>query len=190
MVNDFFLLRPLTDGWQVDGPFGLVDPEEKDPTYVVDMTKELIAHAIVTIKKGRSVRFIPIDRNDQYDEIAPQNERRCDAFLHSVSRRTLVFVELKARGVSTVKEDKNWIDDAIEQLRQTIYRFAQVNKDAYMKRECLRFAYAANRGGGYRVRRMLPAMQSKFLQETNFILKVDYIVGLDEIMDKEFAWAS
>ena len=180
-MGDFFSICVDAEHWHSEREFGIVDPRNGTVAYSVTGDKLQIANAVVNVITGKDLLFVPIDHNPKYEAFAPTDERRCDGFLMSKSHCTLIFIEIKAQSVFSVKDDRHWINDAVDQLRATISRFGQENPNEYCRPNSIRIAFAANRGGGYRVKRVLASMKSKFLQDTRYMLVVDGRISIENV---------
>lgn len=181
-MSDFFQLDDYGERWRTERHFGLYDPRNHNVAYSVGANQLLIADAEVFVSAGEALKFVPVDNNTSYNAIAPKDEKRCDGFLMSVSHRTLIFVELKNQFADSVSKDKRWLDKAVNQLYATLSRFKDVNAKEYCPPRSIRQAYASNKSGGYRVRRICASLQSKFLADTQYVLKVDYRIKVDNVL--------
>lgn len=181
-MADFFQLEDCGENWRTEHQFGLYDPKNHNVAYSVGEDKLLIAEAVVTVGFGLPLKFVPVDNNKSYDSLAPRDEFRCDGFLMSASHKTIIFVELKNQFADSAKTDERWLRKAVCQLRATLSRFRAVNPVEYCPRDSIRVAYASNKSGGYRVSRICPALKSSFFRDTQYVLKVDYRIKIDNVI--------
>jgi len=95
--------------------FGLCDDENNTPAYI-DTSDQLKWIAIVENQKIVKVTFTAIDNCIAILKADGSMERRCDGMLTYTDN--IVFVELK-------NQRRNWISDAVEQLKITIECFTK-----------------------------------------------------------------
>lgn len=100
--------------------------------YTTPLDENVIAE--VTNNNCRSIQFTPIDHNIIITENG--NERsQCDGMLYIEATKELIFIEMKDC-------NKDWINEAVEQLKSTITHFSSNHIVADFKK---RSAYAANK---------------------------------------------
>lgn len=155
----------------------------------------------VRVDAQMDVVFSPIDKNPRYESAAVDangnKERKCDCFLHSESKDVIVFVELKqdpdlkyprtdlltaeqlvesdsASDFLQVasREDANWQEYAIWQLKTTIDRFKSLNPEVNAISPSIHRAYIANKACDYDAEYMTIAQDAWFRQETGYFLSV------------------
>ena len=79
-------------------------------------------------------RFIAVDNNIPYNDKNGNEKKRCDAMLYT--EQTVIFIELKA-------QDKDWLNEAIGQLKSTIEHFKNEENIMNFKFTILAFSFAA-----------------------------------------------
>ena len=148
------------------------------------------------VEHDDAITFSPIDHNEKYEKTCVKGERKCDFFLHTKSRRTLIFVELKDRYTSEyldseelksfldinplVKKERvaadEWIDDVIEQLTDTINKFKKLNSSDLNQYPTIHLAYGANKKVPYGVDFPVVNKKEDFYIETQFQLILSNLI--------------
>lgn len=115
---------------RADVTFGISD--NGTLAYTTSLDENVITE--VTNNNCRNIQFTPIDHNIIIIENG--NERsQCDGMLYVEATKELIFIEMK-------DSNKNWINEAIEQLKSTITHFSSNHIVTDFKK---RNAYAANK---------------------------------------------
>ena len=132
-------------------------PAEELPAFI-DYTCKEKWNAVVESYGREDFNFIPVDNNIPYLDENGNEKSRCDAIIFT--ERTIVFIELKDK-------DRNWLTDAIAQLKSTIGHFMEeedISRFKYKK------AYACNRSHPYFNYQFKDCMQ-RFYRETGIPLR-------------------
>lgn len=145
------------------------------------------------------ITFAPIDHNKAYENTCVANERKCDFFLYTDSRRTLIFAELKDKYTAayigteelklfldqhasvTEKEvaEDAWIDDVINQLTDTIKKFKKLNPTDFAQYPNIHRAYGANRKVGYGVDYPVVDKKEDFYLDTQCELILSNLIKIE-----------
>ena len=190
-MSDFFqLTRRGTCSYLAGKKFGVIDSQRGLMAISEGFRPDKDRYDLV-VDHDANINFSPIDHNEAY-ECQYAGERKCDCFLHTDSRRTLVFIEIKKKYTSAdlnsaeVKDflDQHrditresiaadaWIDDLIEQLEKTIKRFRALNPDDLTYYPCINWAIGANRRVKEGVEFSIASKQEDFYLRTKFELLI------------------
>ncbi len=170
MNVDFFDQAYRTEEARKDLEFGICDPapEEKRPAYTT--TNASGPHkwcAKVNNPASEEIIFIPIDNNFDFRDSEGQKESSCDGMMLLEKHSSLCFVELK-------NKRKQWITEAVDQLKATIAKF---NANHDYKLFTRRLAYACNRRKPL-VNNSHREQQQEFKRETHFTLHLSYNIDI------------
>lgn len=153
---NFFDSQYQSEQTKSDIEFGLYDPGDNSPA--ITTNNHLLSQAVVKNPNGNPVNFIPIDHNIILIDNNGNQLSLCDGLLY-VGNTFLAFIELK-------DVMRNWIDEAVGQLENTIEIFKQ---NHYYLDYRNRRAYAANKEHPYFNVSRKELMQ-QFHQKTGFRL--------------------
>lgn len=162
-MSDFFeLTNRGTRSYAAGKKFGVLD-SRNGLMAISEGFRPIKDRYDLVVEHVADINFSPIDHNAGYEALYA-SERKCDCFLHTNSRRTLVFVEIKHKYTSadldsaelndfldqhrdvtreSVAADE-WIDDVIDQLESTIKRFKTLNPTELTCYPCVNWAVGAN----------------------------------------------
>ena len=179
--------------------FGVVDPGRNLMAFSEPLKNDMNRYGAV-VEYVDTISFSPIDHNDSYEATCAEGERKCDFFLHTESRRTLIFVELKDRYTSNFLDsvelksllDANpsisregvaadvWIDDVIEQLTDTIQKFRKLNASDLDQYPTIHLAYGANKKVEYGVDFPVVNKKDDFYIKTRFQLILSNLIKVPQ----------
>jgi len=197
MADFFDITRTGSTTYKADKKFGVVDPGRNLMAFSEPFRNVKHRYGAV-VEHVDTISFSPIDHNDSYEATCAEGERKCDFFLHTESRRTLIFVELKDRYTSKCldseelkllldanpkisKEDvaaDTWIDDVIEQLTDTIQKFRQLNPSDLNQYPTIHLAYGANKKVEYGVDFPVVNKKDDFYIKTQFQLIINNLINV------------
>lgn len=145
--------------------FGICENKisKEQPAYI-DYDNNELWDAVVKSDNRADFRFIAVDNNIPYNDKNGNEKKRCDAMLYT--EQTVIFIELKA-------QDKDWLNEAIGQLKSTIEHFK--NEENIMNFK-FRKAYACNRKHPNFNYQFKSRMQ-KFYNETGVLLRPERIIN-------------
>lgn len=132
------------------------------PAYIDYDNKELW-DAVVKSHGVVDFNFIAVDNNIPYYDEKGNEKKRCDAMLYT--KQTVAFIELK-------NQDRNWLNEAIGQLKSTIEHFKNeedITKFKYRK------AYVCNKTHPNFNYQFKDCMQ-KFFRETGILLRPERVI--------------
>lgn len=158
-MKNFFCPHDADCSCSSEKMFYLYDDANGSPIYMKE--NKLRADCTpVSNEDGKTIILRPVDHGI-YSE---SDELRCDAFLHDVERQVLCFVEMKSL-------QKNWIEQARDQLRATVEAFnlAHPSVSATASR---RRAYAAN-SVHPQFKFSQRELMARFHRETGFNLRIE-----------------
>lgn len=167
-MADFFSFAPQSETWHAAPSFFLEDPDGDEDmafSFPPGAGNAWEAQAQVFLKSG-SVRFVPLDHNPPYEAIAIRaKENRCDGFLHSPSRKTIVFVELKNRVQDYGLNEYDWTKKATAQLYDSIKRFREHHPEIEAIPDGSKRAVIANKQCPYWAGSSMREFQAKFIAD-------------------------
>ena len=114
---DFFDPKYQTEASRTDTEFGIGDDGRMSFTTIEE--KDTIT--VVKNPAGISLQFVPVDHNIPIKNESGGEASLCDAMIYTpfaIERKDIYFIELKDRS-------KNWISEALDQLKSTIHYFSQ-----------------------------------------------------------------
>lgn len=177
---DFFSEEYDREPERTDVRFGIIDPNESNQEEEENRKDEKRERAFTTAKdkqnwhasvtniNGKSLVFMPIDHNIVIHPKPDETRSLCDGMLYESTKQQLIFVELKAK-------NKTWVRETVKQLKSTIELFAAHHDVTQFEK---RVAYAANK--------RLPRFQysqknlmQQFKQETYFRLLIQNEIKID-----------
>ncbi len=144
--------------------FGICeDKTAKELPAYIDYDNEDLWDAVVETHGLVDLNFIAVDNNIPYNDEKGNERKRCDAILYT--EQTVVFIELK-------NQDRNWLNEAIGQLKSTIEHFKNeedITKFKYRK------SYACNKSHPHFNYQFKDRIQ-KFSKETRIILRTERVI--------------
>lgn len=166
-VNFFDLSTNNNEPIRTDEEFGLCDDTPNQPAYSDDniANKETKWIAIVENPNQQSVQFFALDNRI----VRPQGQRICDGMLQVNDCDELHLVELK-------KVKSGWVQDAKDQLEQTVYFMSQFHQ-AEMAKFRHKYAHACNKRRP-NFNRASISEKEEFRQKTGFILDTHRVITL------------
>ena len=92
MADFFDITKRGTVSYRAGEVFGVVDCHNNLMAFSESLCPKKDRYGAV-VEHENDINFSPIDHNAAYEKLCSEGERKCDFFLHTDSRRTLVFVE-------------------------------------------------------------------------------------------------
>ena len=148
---DFFCLSLGSEPWHAGRIFFLKDPQAVNAvafSCLPGMSHGIAGVNAIVRHTGADLRFVPIDFNPLYVAHTPRSQLRCDGMLHSQSRETVVFVEMKNRSL-VPRNVSRWTTKGVSQLAAVVKQFKQCNpgEDSLVNGE--HAAYVCNQQSPY-----------------------------------------
>ena len=195
MADFFDITKRGTVSYRAGEVFGVVDCHNNLMAFSESLSPKKDRYGAV-VEHENDINFSPIDHNAAYEKLCSEGERKCDFFLHTDSRRTLVFVELKDRYTSEYLNSEElksfldlnpknsnsdvaadvWVDDVIEQLTHTIRKFEKLNPTDINQYPNVHLAYGANKKVAYGVDFQVVNKKEDFYMDTQFQLILSNLI--------------
>lgn len=186
MLN-FFGISSRTEPWHGEQIFFLKDPQKANAVAFSCLPGG--AHGLADVNavvkhSGADLLFVPIDYNPAYVALTPKSQQRCDGMLHSQSRETIVFVEMKNRGLAS-RNISRWTTKGVSQLAAVVKQFKLCNprEDSLVNGE--HAAYVCNQQSPYVVEYASTNDKMSFMLDTDtwgFQLYIKKLIKLENVL--------
>jgi len=181
MEGSFFNLSVDGEPWRSGPVIYLADPLDGEMA-CASCSRGKEAQAEVRVRSG-DLLFSPIDHNPKYEAIESDESKRCDCMLHSRSRKTIVFVELKDRKTGG-KRASRIRRQAIRQLRCTIEMFKRIEPTIDALSDSVHLACVANKKSSYGVEFATSSRKREFYyagETRGFNLSINNVIDLGAV---------
>ena len=181
---DFFGISLGTEPWHAERIFFLKDPQAVNAvafSCLPGMSHGIAGVNAIVRHTGVDLRFVPIDFNPLYVAHTPRSQLRCDGMLHSQSRETVVFVEMKNRSL-VPRNVSRWTTKGVSQLAAVVKQFKQCNpgEDSLVNGE--HAAYVCNQQSPYVVEYASTNDKMSFLMDPDtwgFLLYIKKLIVIE-----------
>lgn len=147
-----------------DIKFGICDDDDELKAYI-DSHYPNNWIAIIKNTPQHEITFIAVDNCLDLRRLNGEPDNKCDGILYY--NDTIIFIELKDKN----RQIGKWIDNAINQIRRTIYHF-QLQEPKTIQQFINQKAYIANKARPYFQISQKHRMNN-FYQETGVILRIE-----------------